>query len=107
MWEKKTGDRHGYPQVGIFVHQAFAKNHGAVIHRFNNALDRAIREMKKDPDPAVKRAAAYMDFSAALLHQALQRTDFYLWQAEALKQGIHHYYQTIGTPLNETFDSFF
>ena len=107
VWERHTGSPHGYPQVGCFVHREFARTHGTVIQKFNLALARSIQCLASDPDPAVKRAGAYMDFPGELLRRSLERTDFHLWHGAPLRQVLLHYYQTIGDPLNETFDTFF
>lgn len=107
QWERFTGNSHGYPQVGTFVHRDFAHTHAPLIEKLNGALERAIQAIKKDPDPAVETATRYMDFSSKVLRSALDRTDFHLWDNAALYRVIHQYYQRIGDPLNENSDAFF
>ncbi len=107
LWERYTGNPNGYPQVGTFVHRKFADTHGPLIRKLNIALARAIASIETAPGPAVEKATACMGFSEKNLRSALERTDFYLWENENLRQVIHQYYQTTGDPLNETFDAFF
>lgn len=107
LWQKHTGNLHGYPQVGTFVHPVFARSHGLLIHAFNAALARAISSISRNPDRAAATAGLYMDFPHDVLVSSLGRTKFHLWHNEDLKQVIYHYYQTIGTPLDDTFKAFF
>ncbi|GBC61464.1 hypothetical protein DENIS_2424 [Desulfonema ishimotonii] len=107
LWEKHTGNPKGYPQVGTFVHRAWAKFHAPVIRQLNAALAQAIRDVAEAPEQAVRRAATYMNFSADILQTALGRTDFHLLQDDDLKREIKNYYQTTGAPSDETFEDFF
>jgi len=107
LWQKHTGNLYGYPQVGTFVHPVFARSHALLIHALNVALARAISSISRNPDQAATTAGLYMDFPHDVLLSSLGRTKFHLWHGEDLKQVIYHYYQTIGTPLDDTFNAFF
>jgi len=107
LWERYTGESDGYPQVATFVNRKWARSHGPVIDKLNGALAEAIIYVADNPEQAVKKAASCMGFSEDILKRALGRTDFNLLQGGGLKEAIRNYYQTIGTPLDETFENFF
>ncbi len=107
LWERYTGTGATCPQVGTFVNAQWAKEHRELITRFNQALEQAIEQCAKDPGPALQRAKELLRFPGKILSTALGRTRFKLLTAPKLKQSVFAYYQTIGSPLDETFDDFF
>ncbi len=107
LWEKHTGHGDGYPQMGTFVLQSWAESHGPAIRQLNAALARAILFVIQSPDAAVKKVEPFMKFSAGILQAALRQTDFYLLQGSDLKREVENYYQTLGVPLDDTFEDFF
>lgn len=107
LWERHTGNVNGYPQLGTFVHQSWADTHDPMIRQLNAALTRAVLLAAQSPEEAVKKTAPAMKFSTDILQTALRRTDFYFLQGTHLKREIKNYYQTIGRPLDDTFECFF
>lgn len=107
LWERYTGDHDGYPQVATFVNRKWALSHGPMIDKLNGALAEAIIYVADNPEQAVKKGASCMGFSEDILKRSLGRTDFNLLQGGGLKEAIRNYYQTIGAPLDETFENFF
>lgn len=107
LWDKATGSTTGYPQVTPLVKQAWAAAHAGVIARFNDEVAAAVKVIQENPAAAVTQTQAALGLPEGILGAALQRTAFSFSSGAALMQEIQTYYQTIGKPLDETFDTFF
>ncbi len=107
LWEHYTGNVNGFPQVGTFVKKGWARTHPRRIDQFNQALERAIISCTQDPDLAVQLSQPIVGFSRAVLKVALGRTRFHLLTGQTLKDAIFSYYETIGSPLDNTFNDLF
>lgn len=107
LWDKATGSTTGYPQVTPLVKQEWAAAHPDVIARFNDEVAAAVKVIQENPDAAVTQTQAALGLPEGILGAALQRTAFSFSSGAALMQEIQTYYQTIGKPLDETFDTFF
>lgn len=107
LWEQYTGNLNGCPQVGTLVNKNWAKTHGNLIVLFNQALEQAIILCAQDPDFVVEQSQPLLGFSRDVLKSALGRTRFHLMTGQTLKDGVFAYYETIGSPLDETFNEFF
>lgn len=107
-WDALTGGTTGYPQVGTFVKKSWAETHREVLQRLDEELAKALQLVKADPQKAVELTKTYFQFPDKILLTSLGRTAFDSKTAQALKQEITGYYQTIGSPLDEkTFNAFF
>lgn len=107
LWDACTGGTGGYPQVGLFVQDAWAAENRALVRQFMDALDRAVTRVFEDPQGAVAETGSDFPFPPAVLRDALGRTRFRMLRQEALRQAVTDYYRTIGHPLDESFDAFF
>jgi len=106
-WDALTGSTNGYPQVNAFVKRDWAASHGDLIARFNDELANALQLIQQDPAAAVEQTKAEMGFPPQVLLASLKRTDWSFSRSDELAQSIRHYYQIIGKPLDETFETFF
>jgi ABC-type nitrate/sulfonate/bicarbonate transport system substrate-binding protein len=117
-WNALTGSKTGYPQVATFAHQDWAAAHPDLVARFNTELAAAIASIQRDPAAALADAVASAKGSTSgqdsgpagapvLTAPALARTTFAFTSGDAMAQDIRHYYQTIGKPLDESFNAFF
>lgn len=106
-WDKLTNGQDGYPQVGTFVHQAWAKQNHRLIASLNAKIASALIRLQQHPEQTIKQASAVLGYSEALLSASLARTDFALKTSVVLKHHIELYYQTIGKPLHESYQAFF
>jgi NitT/TauT family transport system substrate-binding protein len=106
-WNALANSSGGYPQVGVFVHQGWATEHGAQIEAFNRALAAAVTTTQQEPEVALAAARSAMQFPPEILAAALARTSFAPHVGTALEQEVRGYYETIGEPLDGTYDSFF
>jgi len=106
-WDSLAGGTDGYPQVAAFVNRDWAAEHAAEITEFNQMLAEAIESIEQDPAAAIESAGGSFSFPAPVLLGALKRTGFAPLTDEDLADNINTYYQTIGTPLDDSFGSFF
>ena len=106
-WETLTGSGDGYPQVGTFARQGWAKEHPEVVAEFNRRIAEAVEAAQEDPAAAVDAAAAELAFPAHLLRSALERTSFAPRYGAELKDEVRSYYETIGASLDERYATFF
>lgn len=107
LWDDATGSSSGYPQVTPFVNPAWAARHPDVIRRFNEEVAAALEIIQQDPVAAAAQTQGTLGLPAPVLTAALARTDFAFIDGDALSRAIRDYYQTIGKPLDESFDAFF
>lgn len=106
-WDEATGTRAGYPQVTPFVMRDWAAAHPDVIARFNDEIAAALKTIQQDPAAAIEQTQAQLGLPDKVLRSSLSRTDFAFISSDALAEAIRGYYQTIGKPLDDTFDAFF
>ncbi len=106
-YEKLTGKKNGYPQVGAFAMKNWAIDNLDYIKLLHQELSNAIELIKKDPATAMKIAAPYFSFPEAVLLKSLNNTTFYLQVSNELLNEVYSYYQSIGNPLGEEFKSLF
>lgn len=106
-WDALTNSKTGYPQVGTFVKRDWAEQHPEIISALNAEIAKAIALIRENPEQAVTVANASLKFPEKILRSSLNRTRFALSVSDQLKQDILRYYQTIGKPLDDTFQSFF
>ncbi len=106
-WDAATGTRTGYPQVTPFVMRDWAAAHPDVIARFNDEIAAALQTIQQDPTAAIQQTQAQLGLPDKVLLSSLGRTDFAFISSDALAEAIRGYYQTIGKPLDDTFDAFF
>ncbi len=106
-WNTITGDTDGYPQVGAFAKASFTSAHPEWVQAFNQAVAKAIADLQADPEAAVNEVAEKFSFPAPVLLKALQATKFTVQSDQAMKDSVIHYYETIGKPLDESYEAFF
>ncbi len=106
-WDALQHTQDGYPQVGTFVTRDWAAAHPEALATLHRELARALQRLQTDPADAVARTVADFQFPEPALQASLQHIDFALTVGAELKQALQAYYQTIGTPFDETFDAFF
>lgn len=107
VWNTMTDSQNGYPQVGAFVKTDWAARHNEIITELHQELGKALELIAANPQEAVALTKEKFQFPEKVLLASLGRIDFLLVTSEALKQDVSTYYQTIGRPLDETFDAFF
>jgi len=107
LWDRRTGTAFGYPQVGLFVHENWAKEHPELLRRFMDALARAVARVTQNPAAAAGETAAELPFPPEVLKNALARMRFRMLRQAQLRETVTGYYQTIGHPLDASFDRFF
>lgn len=107
LWDGATGSGSGYPQVAPFVNQGWAAGHPDVIRRFNEEVAAALKTIQDDPGAVAAQTHDALDLPAPVLTAALARTEFAFTSGDALSRAIRDYYQTIGKPVDESFDAFF
>ncbi|HOV46081.1 MAG: ABC transporter substrate-binding protein [Spirochaetes bacterium] len=107
MYEKWTGKKNGYPQVGGFVMKNWAALNLDYIKQLNNELAKAIELVKTNPSLAVQKTASYFKFPQPILLKALGNTSFELWYSQKLLDEIYEYYKNIGSPLDAEYQNFF
>lgn len=107
LWEKYTGIKNGYPQVGTFVKSDWLKDHKEFINQLNLELKKAIELIQSNPEKAVEISSSYFTFPENILLKALNRTSFHFEDNNDLKSDIFNYYKILGKPLNDKFESFF
>ena len=107
LWEQYTGKGNPCPQVGTLANADWAANNKKFILAFNQALNQAILLCINNPDLAVKKTEPILGFSGDILGEALKRTRFQLLTDQKLKDGVFAYYNTIGSPLDRSFEDFF
>lgn len=107
LWEKFTGKKNGYPQVGTFVKAGWLNKNREFVKKLNNEIDKAIALIKSNPDKIIEEIKPYFDVNADILKKSLKRTDFYLLTSNDLKKEITDYYKIIGKPLDENYKEFF
>lgn len=107
LWDDATGSGSGYPQVAPFANQGWAAGHPDVTRRFNEEVEAAIETIQNDAIAAAAQTHDALGLPAPVLAAALARTDFAFTSGDALSGAIRDYYQTIGKPLDESFDAFF
>ena len=107
MYEKRTGKKNGYPQVGGFVMKNWAALNLDYIKQLNNELAKAIELVKTNPSLAVQKTASYFKFPQPILLKALGNTSFELWYSQKLLDEIYEYYKNIGSPLDAEYQNFF
>ena len=106
-WNALTDSTGGYPQVGVFVLESWAMEHGAEIEAFNRELENAVTITQQDPEVAFATAQSVMQFPAEILTAALARTSFAPRSGAELEQIVRNYYNEIGEPLDDTHQPFF
>jgi len=106
-YEKLTGKKNGYPQVGAFAMKNWAINNLDYIKLLHQELLKAIELVQKNPTEAVKIAAPYFKFPEPVLLKALSNTTFNLSYSTALLDEVYSYYQSIGMPLGAEFKDLF
>ncbi|MFN3411741.1 MAG: ABC transporter substrate-binding protein [Exilispira sp.] len=106
-YEKLSGNKNGYPQVGAFSMKSWAINNLDYIKLLHTELGKAIELIKKDPQQAVKIAAPYFKFSESVLLKSLSNTTFSLSYGLDLANEVFSFYQTIGSPLGQEFKDLF
>jgi len=106
-WNALTGSSSGYPQVGMFVKKAWAEQHRDLLAKLHQALQAAIQRVQEHPEAAVAASKQYFQFPDKVLLASLKRTTFALKTDAELQQQVFGYYQTIGQPLDESFQNFF
>ncbi len=107
LWDDATGSGNGYPQVAPFVNQGWAAGHPEVIRRFNEEVAAALETIQGDSIAAAAQTHDALGLPVSVLNAALARTDFAFISGDALSRAVRDYYQTIGKPLDESFDAFF
>ncbi len=106
-YEKLTGKKNGYPQVGAFTMKNWAINNLDYIKQLHKLLAEAIDLIQKNPQEAVKIAAPYFKFPQPVLLKSLDNTSFALSYSNELLDEVFDYYQTIGIPLENEFKDLF
>lgn len=106
-YEKLTGKKNGYPQVGAFAMKSWANANLEYIKQLNKELANAIDLIQKDPNTAVKIALPYFKFPEPVLLKSLSNTTFSLSYGKDLLNEVFSYYQAIGSPLDAQFESLF
>jgi len=106
-WNEITGVSDGYPQVAAFAKAGFVNAHPEWVIAFNEAVSKAIAELQADPETAVNEVAEKFSFPVPVLLKALQATKFTVQSDQNMKDSVIHYYETIGKPLDESFEAFF
>lgn len=106
-YEKLTGKKNGYPQVGAFTMKSWAINNLDYIKLLHSELLKAIELVKKDPANAVKIAAPYFKFPEPVLLKSLSNTTFNLSYSTDLLNEVFSYYQSIGNPLDSQYKELF
>ena len=106
-WETLTGSGDGYPQVGTFAREDWAREHREVVAEFNRHIEDAVRTIREEPTEAVDVAAEELAFPAPVLRSALQRTSFAPRYGAELEAYVRDYYRAIGAPLDESYAIFF
>ena len=106
-WVALTGNEGSYPQVGTFVKKEWAQTHQDVITALHQELEKAVKFVQEHPEDAVAQTKDAFKFPEKMLLAAVSKIGFDLKTSSALKQNILDYYQTLGHPLDETFDAFF
>jgi ABC-type nitrate/sulfonate/bicarbonate transport system substrate-binding protein len=106
-WETVTGSDGGYPQVGTFARQGWAKEHPEIVAEFNRRIAEAVEASQEDPAAAVDAATEELAFPAPVLRSALERTSFAPRYGSELEGEVRRYYGTIGAPLDESYAAFF
>ncbi|NMC67453.1 MAG: ABC transporter substrate-binding protein [Spirochaetales bacterium] len=106
-YEKLTGKKNGYPQVGAFAMKNWAINNIDYIKLLHAELAKAIELIKNDPQTAIKIAAPYFSFPQPVLLKAIGNTSFNLSYSNELLNEVFSYYQSIGIPLDPQFKELF
>jgi NitT/TauT family transport system substrate-binding protein len=106
-YEKLTGKKNGYPQVGAFAMKSWAINNIDYIKLLHAELAKAIELIKNDPQTAVKIAAPYFSFPQPVLLKAIGNTTFSLSYSNDLLNEVFSYYQSIGMPLDPQYKELF
>jgi ABC-type nitrate/sulfonate/bicarbonate transport system substrate-binding protein len=106
-WETLTGSGDGYPQVGTFAREDWAREHSEVIAAFNRHIEEAVEGIREEPADAVDVAAEELAFPAPVLRSALERTSFAPRYGAELEGDVRDYYRAIGAPLEEDYATFF
>jgi NitT/TauT family transport system substrate-binding protein len=106
-WNHQTGMSSGYPQVATFVNPDWAAKNGDFLNEFNNALQKAIQSVQKDPESAIKQVQDHYKLTPDKLLKSVSRTRYLLSTGTEMKTTIENYYQTIGSPINENFSDFY
>lgn len=106
-WQKITGKKMGYPQLGSFVKSDFIKNEEQYIVLFHQELQKAIRLSTNHPGTAILQTRNHFQFPQAVLALALKRSSFLLLTSGPLEKEVKDYYSIIGKPLDETYKDFF
>ncbi|MDD2391014.1 MAG: hypothetical protein PHP23_14975 [Desulfobacterales bacterium] len=107
LWEKYTGGSNGYPQIGIFTKRSWAYEHKSLINQLNRHLSQAVEEVRCDPERYAHQLTTEMNCPPGILLSALRNTQFTSMSCRQAKAVITTYYQTIGAPLDESFECFF
>lgn len=106
-WETLTGSGDGYPQVGTFAREDWARQHPDVVVAFNRRIEEAVGTIREEPAEAVDVAAEELAFPAPVLRSALERTSFAPRYGAELEGDVRDYYQAIGAPLDASYETFF
>lgn len=106
-YEKLTGMKNGYPQVGAFSMKVWAINNLDYIKQLNIELAKAIEFIQKDPAAAAKIASPYFKFPEPILLKSLSNTSFSLSYGNNLLNDVFNYYKSIGSPLEPQFKDLF
>ncbi|GAK49856.1 SsuA protein [Candidatus Moduliflexus flocculans] len=106
-WDALTGSSGGYPQVGMFVKKEWAEQHRELLAKLHQNLQASIQRVQEHPEEVVAASKDYFQFPEKVLIASLKRTTFALKINADLQQDVSGYYQTIGQPLDDSFQSFF
>lgn len=107
LWEQYTGKGNPCPQVGTFINTGWKGDNIGFVREFNRAVEQAVSLCMDDPDLAIKKTQSILGFPKEVLEKALTRTRFQLLTDQKLKDGVFAYYNTIGSPLDQSFEDFF
>jgi NitT/TauT family transport system substrate-binding protein len=106
-WNAAAETAAGYPQVGAFVNDEWARQNPEQLAAFNDALAEAILFIQDDPEEAVARVKDQFKLPESVLLRSIQRTRFSLSTSEQLKAEVNGYYELIGKPLDDNYTDFF
>lgn len=105
-WNQFTGQKDGYPQVASFI-KSDNEIKPELVNKFNQSLDAAINYIQNRPDSAVKSVKSRFDLTEKMLERSLKRTHFSPVTGQDLSNKITTYYQLLGKPIDETYQTFF
>jgi len=107
LWNKYSNDEDGFPQVATFIKSDNKKLNTKTINTINTNLARSIQYIQNHPEKAIQQVEKKYRFSKLILKNSLKRTNFLLHTGSKLKNEIKHYYKTIESPLDKTYQNFF